>query len=130
MRQTKVITACRHYITCGQLSDRQCGQKDENMFCALNTVFYSRSGFPQCKDFSLQEAKLCGEGVNINSIYHAIFSQVHCPSLLYNPTPMWAALCKLLVEALQRVFLPTSNAITTGVVTPPPCCLLLFVKVW
>ena len=34
----------------------------------------SRPGFPQCKDFSLQEAKLCGRGVNTNSIYYAIFS--------------------------------------------------------
>ena len=44
------------------------------------------TGFPQCKDFSVQKAKLCGGGVNISSIYNAIFPCVHCLSLLSNPT--------------------------------------------
>ena len=43
----------------------------------------------QCKDFSLQKAKLCEEGVSMNSIYYAIFSLVYCLSLLSNPTPLW-----------------------------------------
>ena len=65
-----------------------------------------KSGLPQCKDFSLQKAKLCGGGVNIIAyimqFFHKFIASFFCPISL----PMGVTLCKLVAEALQEIVRP------------------------